>query len=204
MGLKYHVELFKFKKVWRKANPHNGTCAASMFDPQYVHIGKATYGPLNIRQANKVFHLYIGNFCSVGGDVVFMLNSEHPLGNISTYPFKVKFAGASAEAAGKGDIVVGDDVWIGERAMIMSGVTIGQGAVVAAGAIVTKDVPPYVIVGGVPAKVIKYRFREEIIRELLKVDYSKLDDEMIKAHIEELYEPLESIEQLAWLPKMEG
>lgn len=57
MGLKYHVELFKFKKVWRKANPNNGTCAASMFDPQYVHIGKATYGPLNIRQANKVFHL---------------------------------------------------------------------------------------------------------------------------------------------------
>ena len=72
-----------------------------------------------------------------------------------------------------GDIVVGDDVWVGQRAIIMSGVNIGQGAVIGAGAIVTKNVPPYAIVGGIPAKVIRYRFSEELIQELLKIDYSK-------------------------------
>lgn len=78
---------------------------------------------------------------------------------------------------------------------------IGQGAVVAAGAVVTNDIPPYAIVGGVPAKVIKYRFETAIIDELLKVDYSKLTDEAIKQNIEKLYEPLTKKEQLDWMPK---
>ncbi|MGN9105593.1 DapH/DapD/GlmU-related protein [Oliverpabstia intestinalis] len=91
------------------------------------------------------------------------------------------------ESFAKGDIRVDDDVWIGYGASIMSGVHIGQGAVVAAGAVVTKDVPPYAIVGGVPAKVIKYRFEPEMIEELLKVDYSELTKEDIEKHIDDLY-----------------
>ena len=83
----------------------------------------------------------------------------------------------------------------------MSGITIGRGAVIAAGAIVTKDVPPYAIVGGVPAKVIKYRFTDEIIEALMKVDYSKITDKMIKDHIDELYTELKDIKQLAWMPQ---
>lgn len=79
--------------------------------------------------------------------------------------------------------MIKDDVWIGAQATIMSGVTIGQGAVIGAKALVTKDVPPYAIVGGVPAKVIKYRFEKEIIDELLKIDFSKLDYKVIKEHI---------------------
>jgi len=96
---------------------------------------------------------------------------------------------------------VNDDVWIGHGSTILSGVRIGQGAVVAAGSVVTKDVPLYAIVGGVPAKVIKYRFEPEMIEQLLKVDYSKLDEEMVRSHVEELYQKLESINQLNWLPR---
>ena len=83
----------------------------------------------------------------------------------------------------------------------MSGVHIDQEAVVAAGAVVTKDVPPYEIVGGVPAKVIKYRFEPEMIEELLKVDYSKLTNEDIEKHIDDLYMELKDPSQLDWMPK---
>lgn len=74
---------------------------------------------------------------------------------------------------------------------------------VAAGSVVTKDVPPYAIVGGVPARVIKYRFGPEMIEELLKVDYSKLDRAEIQEHVQELYQPLKSPEQIQWMPTRE-
>jgi serine acetyltransferase len=107
------------------------------------------------------------------------------------------------EAVSKGDIVVGDDVWIGYGATILSGVHIGQGAVVAAGALVAKDVPPYAIVGGVPAKVIKYRFEPALIERLLEIDYSQLDDATIREHADDLYNGLKSSDQLDWFPKKE-
>ena len=104
--------------------------------------------------------------------------------------------GESLEGTSKGDIIVADDVWIGYRATILSGVHIGQGAVIAAGAVVTKDVPPYAIVGGVPARVIKYRFPEEMVGELMRIDYSKLTEEMVREHIEDLYSALKDTKQL--------
>ncbi len=102
---------------------------------------------------------------------------------------------------GGGGIVVEDDVWIGFGATILSGVHIGQGAVVAAGALVTKDVPPYAIVGGVPAKLIKYRFEQELVRELVDIDYSRLDKQDVREHLDELYSELREKDQLGWLPK---
>lgn len=99
------------------------------------------------------------------------------------------------ESFGKGDIIVDDDVWIGYGATIMSGVHIGQGAVV------TKNVSPYAIVGGVPAKVIKYRFELEMIEELLKIDYSKLTKVDIEKQINELYVELKDKRQLDWMPR---
>lgn len=204
MGLYYYLRLHQFRKKWRKENSDNKTGAKNIFSPNYVHVGRGTYGILNVRQSNYTAHLNIGNYCSIAPDVVFILNSEHPLNTISTYPFKVIIMGEESEAGTKGDIRIEDDVWIGERAVILSGVTIGQGAVIAAGAVVTKDVPPYAIVGGVPAKLIRYRFNAELIQELLKIDFSKLDDGMIREHIEELYGKLDNKEQLNWLPKKEG
>lgn len=201
MGLLNYLKLQKFRKKWIKDNPTNFTVPMKIYDSQVVRIGQNTYGAIDLLQNNNLSRLIIGNYCSIASNSLFVLDSEHRVDTISTYPFKVKILGEKEEATSKGDIVVGDDVWIGARAIIMSGVTIGQGAVVAAGAVVTKDVPPYAIVGGVPAKVIKFRFEQEIIDELLKVDYSRLTKEEIKSHLDELYQPLTSIEQLKWLPK---
>ena len=151
--------------------------------------------------SNREARLTIGNFCSIAPAVAFILSSEHAAGYVSTFPFLVKYGFADCEALSKGDICVEDDVWIGYGATILSGVRIGQGAIVAAGAVVTKDVPPYAVVAGVPAKIIKYRFPAEIIEELLKVDYSRLSDEMIRRHMDELYQPLKDPGQLAWMPR---
>lgn len=189
------------KLKWRKKNRHNLTQAKTYFDIDAVTVGKFTYGMLNVLTNGTNAHLTIGDYCSIADNVTFALSAEHSMNTISTYPFKAKLISGEAEAASKGDITVGDDVWIGNNSLIMSGVNIGQGAVVAAGAVVTKDVPPYAIVGGVPAKVIRYRFDEELIKELLKVDFGKLTVSMIKEHAEDLYKELKCTQQFDWMPK---
>lgn len=196
------IRLGLFKLKWKYHNYENFTSVAREFPPNTVEVGKRTYGRLLIYNDIKGRKLKLGSYCSVADEVTFLLGIDHRTMDISTYPFKQMLVDRySFDAISKGDIVVDDDVWIGYRATIMSGVHIGQGAVVAAGAVVTKDVPPYAIVGGVPAKVIRYRFEPEIVEELLKIDYSRLTDEMIKEHIDELYTKLEDVEQLEWMPK---
>lgn len=195
-----------FRKKWRKLNENNLTTAGNCFHAQSVEVGEGTYGELS------VFHfgesdgkLKIGCYSSIAKNVNFLLGGEHIMSNLSTYPFKVKLLQAqNCEATSKGDIIVDDDVWIGYGATILSGVRIGQGAVVATGAVVTKDVPPYAIVGGVPAKIIKYRFSEEIIGKLLKIDFSKLTKEQIKEHIDDLYTPVTEDTNFDWLSKKDG
>ena len=182
-------------------NAHNETYPTCWFDETLVSVGRKTYGPLFVCASNREARLTIGNFCSIAPAAAFILSSEHAAGYVSTFPFRVKYGFADCEALSKGDICVEDDVWIGYGATILSGVRIGQGAIVAAGAVVTKDVPPYAVVGGVPAKVMKYRFPPEMIGELLKVDYGKLSDDMVRDHIDELYQPLGNAEQLAWMPR---
>ena len=193
--------LILFRKRWREKNRFNTTIAINLFDIDSVIIGKNTYGGIAVLNYNDFYKLTIGNFCSIATDVMFILDADHYTNHISTFPFKVKLLGEKQEGVSKGDIIVDDDVWIGYGATIMSGVHIGQGAVVAAGAVVTKDVPPYAIVGGVPAKVIKYRFEPELIEELLKIDYSKLSKEDIEKHINDLCMELKDPSHLDWMPK---
>lgn len=174
---------------WRAANRHNFAELAPWVESlDRIAVGKGTYGFI----VADIFgdgpeRLEIGNYCSIGPDVRFIVASEHPYRGGSTYPFKVKYGGFPREAKSKGSIVVGDDVWIGARAIICSGVRIGQGAIIAAGAVVSKDVEPYAIVGGNPAKLIKYRFGEAVRRRLAEVDFSKLDTGRISEWMEAMY-----------------
>lgn len=199
--LKWRLLEYKKEKDWKERNKDNDTVLKSWIDHDRVIVGKGSYGVISVLSDDKNSKLMIGNYCSIAENVNFLLGVEHRLNCISTFPFKSKMLNENMEGISKGNIVIEDDVWVGYGAIIMSGIHVGQGAVVAAGSVVTKDVPPYAIVGGVPAKVIKYRFSPEIITELLKIDYKKLTSEMIKEHEDELYMDLENVKQLDWIPK---
>lgn len=202
-SIKRRADALLFRKQWRKLNAHNQTYVKSCFDIASVCVGNHTYGCIDAQISNGGT-LRIGHYCSIAEGVRFLVSADHYLDRISTYPFLSKMLTGEPEAVSKGNIVVDDDVWIGYGATILSGVHIGQGAVVAAGSVVTKDIPPYAIAGGVPAKVIKYRFEPEMIEELLKIDYSRLDESMIRAHVDDLYQKLETKEQLNWLTRQNG
>ena len=143
-------------------------------NPRYAghKIGKYTYGKPLISRSDRTTRLMIGSYCSIADDVCFLLGGEHRTDWVTTYPFNVLFSEAkhiTGHPASKGDIIVGNDVWIGRGAVILSGVAIGDGAVIAAEAVVTKSVDPYTIVGGNPARIIRKRFRQDQIDNLLKI-----------------------------------
>lgn len=130
--------------------------------------------------------LIIGKYCSIGSGTVFILggNQGHHIDWISTFPFyfQANIFKASKNAYLKaGNTRIGDDVWVGTEAMIMSGVTIGTGAVISARAVVVKDIPPYAVVGGNPAKVLKYRFKEEEIKKLQTMQWWNWTESEVKA-----------------------
>lgn len=185
------IKLSVFQNRWKKNNIHNSTLPMNLFNDQLVSVGNKTYGELTVIQFNDNAQLILGNYCSIAQNVSFILDADHNTKTISTFPFKVAcLQNVKNEAISKGDIVVKDDVWIGYGSIILSGVHIGQGAVIAAGSVVSHDVPPYAIVGGVPARLIKYRFSEEMIKKLIKFDFKNLSDESIRHNIHHLYEEL--------------
>lgn len=191
----------KIKRIiWRKNNKHNFTQMVNGFKGSIVKVGKNSYGQLNVLSLSDKSYLNIGNYVSIAPNVWFLLDTEHYTNHISTYPFKVKLLKEKTEAFSKGNITIDDDVWIGFGATIISGTHIGQGAVVAAGAVVTRDVPPYAIVGGVPAKVIKYRFAPDMIKKMMNIEYSRLDKVTIENNLDALYNELIDMEQLEWMP----
>jgi len=189
---KYYYK--KFLKAWAKKNNDNYTTPGNIFSIkslEHLEIGKKSYGVINfINEHTSDCMLKIGSYCSIASGVMFLLGAEHNTSLISTYPFKVMQYGAKKEGLSKGDIVVGDDVWIGFNAIICSGVEIGQGAVIATGSVVTKNVEPYSIVGGNPAKHIKYRFSENLREKLLKIDIVKLFDSFTEKDMDLIYTPL--------------
>lgn len=193
-------KLNKFRRQWAKKTDYGDTIPMNIFPIECVEIGSYSYGELNVITFGNRTKLKIGRYVSIAQNVVFMLDVEHYTNHLSTYPFKVKMLKeSSSESFSKGDIVVEDDVWIGYGSIIMSGVHLGQGAIVAAGSVVTKDVPEYAIVGGVPAKVIKYRFDENVRNKLKMIDLCLLDEMFVKKNEEKLYRKIQNIEDVAWI-----
>jgi len=152
--------------------------------------------PRDFQRNNVLYHypinkerLVIGKYCSIACGARFMFTSgNHAAGSLATYPFPIFFEewglnvkNITSAWDNKGDIVIGNDVWIGFEAVIMQGVRIGDGAVIASRAVVTKDVPPYTIVGGVPAKALKRRFPEAAAAKLLALKWWDWPDEKVRA-----------------------
>jgi acetyltransferase-like isoleucine patch superfamily enzyme len=179
--IKAYLRLSKHRKLWRKNNSHNTTIAITFFPQEKIKVGKYSYGDLHITSFGEPNEgLEIGHFVSIASNVKFLLGGNHRYKRFTTYPFIIKLKDPSVvEAVSKGKIIVEDDVWIGTEAMIMSGVRLGKGCIIAARAVITQDVPPYAIVAGNPAKVVKYRFDETAIAQAGKIDFSALDPQDI-------------------------
>jgi acetyltransferase-like isoleucine patch superfamily enzyme len=154
-----------------------------------MSYGKYSYGTPKIHFKNKKSKLIIGNFCSIAKNVKIYLGGNHRIDWVTTYPFghieKEIFNNFDGKGhpSTKGDVNIGNDVWIGENVTIMSGITIGDGAVIANNSHVVKDVDPYCLVGGNPAKFIKKRFTEEQIKNLLKIKWWYWDDKKINRYL---------------------
>ena len=137
-----------FQKKWRKQNRHNRTVAIKS-----VQVGKDTYGELHILSyLPETEFLQIGNYVSIAPDVHFILSGNHQTETLFTYPIQSLLTNGHCpkDSVSKGAVIIEDEVWIGYGALILSGVTIGKGSIIAAGSVVTRDVPPYAIVGGNP------------------------------------------------------
>ena len=176
------------EKIYPRTNDSQTIYLKNVIDNPNIQIGEYTIyndcynDPRDFQKRNVLYHypinkdrLIIGRFCSIACGAKFIFTSaNHTQKSLSTYTFPLFYEewgldkkDITAAWDNKGDIIVGNDVWIGYDAIIMSGETIGDGAVIGTRALVTKNVPPYTVVGGIPAKTIKKRFSDEIIAELL-------------------------------------
>ena len=192
-------------KIYPRTGDRETVYLKNVVENSNIEIGDYTiyndfiHDPREFQQNNVLYHypinkdrLIIGKFCSIACGAKFLFNSaNHKMASLSTYTFPLFFEewGLKKENVAqawdqKGDIMIGNDVWIGYEAVILSVVTIGDGAVIGCRAVVTKDIPPYTIVGGVPAKPIRKRFDEETIKELQKIKWWDWPEEKITEKIQ--------------------
>jgi len=165
---------------------------------EYTMYNDFVNDPTQFEKNNVLYHypinhdrLIIGKFCSIACGAKFLFNSaNHTMKSLSTYPFPLFFEEWGLDKKNvanswdnKGDIVIGNDVWIGYEAVIFAGVTVGDGAIIGTRAVVTKDVPPYTIVGGIPAKVIRKRYSPDIIEQLLSLRWWDWTKDRIKRNL---------------------
>lgn len=164
----------------------------------YTIYNDFVHDPRDFERNNVLYHypvnhdrLIIGRFCSIACGAKFLFNSaNHTLSSLSTYPFPIFYEEWGLEGTNvaeawdnKGDIRVGNDVWIGYEAVILAGVTIGDGAIIGARALVTKDVPPYTVVGGVPARMLRRRFSDAVVGRLQSLQWWDWPEERIAANL---------------------
>ena len=155
-------------------------------------IGNWSYGNPRIVGEGQAL-LTIGNFVSIADKVTIFLGHEHHIDRISTYPFCMTGKSFLLDPTltdhpkTKGDVVIGSDVWIGYGATLLSGLSVGHGAVIGASSLVTKDVPPFAVVGGNPATILKYRFPPHVIHALLESCWWEWQDETIRQNISLFY-----------------
>lgn len=167
--------------------PLSTTAATDVSLPSGATVGRHTYG--HDRSTFQIFipaaRIQVGAFCSIAPEVRILAGSEHITSRATTFPLKSvlfdRAEGNAADVLDKGTTVIGNDVWLGLGATILSGVLVGDGAVIGAGAVVSKSVPPYAIVAGNPATVIRYRFEPPIRRRLLALGWWHWDDKEIGA-----------------------
>ena len=175
MHIKSLIRYYAFRVLHRSPWPAcRDLTFFTKFNKQYAayHIGDWTYGRPNIPWGEEGATVRIGRFCSFASGVMILVGGEHRLDWVSTYPFNILFERAKSlplPARTKGNVVIGHDVWFGTDALILSGVTIGNGAVIGARSVVTKDVAPYSIVAGVPARHLRSRFDAATIEALQKI-----------------------------------
>lgn len=193
------------KKIYPRSGDHQTVYLQNVITNPNIEVGDYTMyndfinNPTMFEQNNVLYHypinqdkLKIGKFCSIACGAKFLFNSaNHTMSSLSTYPFPLFYEewGISKKDVtkswdNKGNIIIGHDVWIGFEAIILAGVTIGNGAIIGARSVVTKDVPPYAIVAGVPARIVRKRFNEDVIVKLLEIKWWNWSKEKITQNIQ--------------------
>lgn len=150
-----------------------------------MELGEHSYGSASIKWWTNPATTIVGKFCSIGANMTIYLDGNHRMNTFSTYPFREKFSWNECRKNtwGKETPTIGNDVWIGDNVVMFSGVHIGDGAVIGGQSVVAKSVPPYAVVAGNPARIIRYRFDEETIKRFLEYKWWDLPLDVIRSEL---------------------